>query len=369
MKQIMAVVGTRPEAIKMAPLVLELKRTKGIAVSVIFTGQHPTAPEEVFHAFGLSPDHVLCHNTDDTGLAGMSADLVLTLEKLFFIQKPDLVLVQGDTASAFAAGYAAFCAKIPVAHVEAGLRTYRMDAPFPEELYRRCLTLMSSLHFAPTGRAKRNLLEEGVEADSVYITGNTGVDALYMSLCNELGAPSFSIPGGKRILLFTAHRRENWGEPIAGMCRALCRLIREFPDTHAICPMHPNPLLRRVIEPILSGHERIQVIDPLDHVNFHRLMAASYLIFTDSGGVQEETVTLGIPTLVMRYSSERSEGIRSGVLKLAGSGEEGIYRRGHELLLPDSPLYYSMKRPSRIFGDGKASLRIARVLQERLCRS
>ncbi len=366
MKQIMAVVGTRPEAIKMGPVVQALRARTRFAVSTVFTGQHPTSPIAVFHAFGLSPDHLLSHDRGAEGLGERSGDLIAALEKLFQIQKPELVLVQGDTMSTYAGAYAAFCNRIPVAHIEAGLRTYRMDAPFPEEFYRRSVTLMSTLHFAPTPRAKRNLLEEGIAADRIYLTGNTVVDALMMSVCNRLHAPAFSVPGGKRILLFTAHRRESWGAPLAAMCRALRRLVEEFPDTVALVPMHLNPGLHQTVEPILGGHERIYLLPSLDFVNFHRLLSRSYLVFTDSGGIQEEAVTLGIPTLVMRLSNERNEGIASGVLRLAGNSEESIYTAGHGLLQPDSEKYQSMKRPSRIFGDGRAAQRIAAVLEKNL---
>lgn len=365
MKRIMVVLGTRPEAIKLCPLILELKKRRRFDVTVCSTGQHGTLLTRALEAFSVVPDVEL----PTEAMAGQTctsqcARILRDLEPILLQSKPDLVLVQGDTASAYAAALAAFHLHIPIGHVEAGLRTYRMEAPFPEELYRQSISLMAKYHFAPTPHARGNLLREGKAETAVYLTGNTVVDALKMSLAmprpRELRE---DFPAGARPVLFTAHRRENLGEPMRGMMRALRRLVETYDDLFALCPLHPNPAVREIAKEEWQGAERIRIIDPPDVIEFHRLLAQSYLVLTDSGGIQEETVSLGIPTVVMRYSSERSEGLRTGVLRLAGSGEEGIYSLAARLLRPGDEEYAAMRKPSRVFGDGKASCRIADVLE------
>jgi UDP-N-acetylglucosamine 2-epimerase (non-hydrolysing) len=360
----MIIMGTRPEAIKLCPLVLELKKRQGFKVSVCAVEQHSDMLRSVLETFGVKADFVLEIDRSHQSVGVLTALILGRVSHLLSAERPDLVLVQGDTATAFAAGLAAFYERIPVGHVEAGLRTYRLDAPFPEELHRRALSLFAKYHFAPTALSKRNLLREGIAESSVFKTGNTSVDALRMSLLGDLGDTSASLPAGKRLILFTAHRRESIGKPLFGMLRALCRVVEETPDVIALCPLHPNPQIRKIADEVLSGADRIRVIEPPGFVDFHHLLSKSYLVLTDSGGIQEETVTLGIPTVVMRYSSERTEGMYAGVLRLVGSGEEGIYEVVKRLLEQDSPEYAAMKKPSSVFGDGKASARIADLLEK-----
>lgn len=364
MKRILIVMGTRPEAIKLCPLVLELKKRQKSLVQVCAVEQHTAMLSGVLETFGVTADFTLALDREVGGVSSLTAEILEKVGKLLEAEKPDLVLVQGDTATAFAAGLAAFYHGVAVGHVEAGLRTYRMNAPFPEELHRRALSLFAKYHFAPTVLSKRNLLREGIDGRRVYQTGNTSVDALRMSLTGELGDASLRLPEGKRTILFTAHRRESLGAPLRGMLRALLRVVKETPDVVAICPLHPNPKIRKIAAEILSGEERIYVIEPPDFVRFHRLLASSYLVLTDSGGIQEETVTLGIPTVVMRYSSERTEGMCAGVLRLAGSDGESIYEVTKRLLEKDSPEYAAMKKPSAVFGDGRSAARIADILEK-----
>ncbi len=364
MKRIMIVMGTRPEAIKLCPLVLELKKRGRFEVLICSVKQHDAMQKSVLDAFSFNADFTLEIPREEDGVGNLTSQILLQTSRLFCTTKPDLVLVQGDTATAFAAALAAFYQKIPVGHIEAGLRTYRTDSPFPEELHREAITLLADYHFAPTLASKRNLLREGRAESSVYLTGNTVVDALRLSLSGALGNPPWQLPEGKRLLLFTAHRRENLGKPLQGMFCALRRVVEETPDLIAICPLHPNPQVRETAYKILSGVRGIRMIEPPGFVSFHRLLAKSDLVMTDSGGIQEEAVSLGIPTVVMRYSSERTEGMRAGVLKLVGSDENGIYEVVKRLLEPNSPEYAAMKKPSGVFGDGRASVRIADVLEK-----
>lgn len=364
MKRIMIIMGTRPEAIKLCPLVLELKKRKCFSVSVCAVEQHSDMLKDVLNIFGVAADFCLAIDRSHQSIGVLTSQILKKVGILLSAERPELVVVQGDTATAFASGFAAFYEGIPVAHVEAGLRTHRLDAPFPEELHRRALSLVAKYHFAPTLLSKRNLLREGIAENGIFQTGNTSVDALYMSLSGSLGGSSVSVPPEKRLLLFTAHRRESLGAPLVGMLHALRRVVAETPDVVALCPLHPNPEIRRLAAEVLSGAERIFVIDPPDFVDFHRLLSQSYLVLTDSGGIQEESVTLGVPTVVMRYSSERTEGMCAGVLRLVGSGEEGIYEVVKRLLEKDSSEYAAMKKPSAVFGDGRASERIADLLEK-----
>ena len=274
------------------------------------------------------------------------------------------MVVQGDTTSALFAGFAAFYRKIPLFHVEAGLRTHHLQSPFPEEMHRRALGLISDYHFAPTVTARENLLREGRAVERVFITGNTVVDALRYTLTEGKPRGEIEIPAGKRLVIFTAHRRESLGTSLCGMLRALVRIVQENPDIYVIFPVHHNPRVRSAAKEILSGIDRIRMIEPPDFVLFHHLLARAYLVLTDSGGIQEETTALGIPTLVMRYSSERTEGMRAGVLKLVGCEEDSIASVANRLLVPDSEEYTAMRKPSAVFGDGNASRRIAERMKK-----
>ena len=366
MKRIMVALGTRPEAIKLCPVVAELKKRRDTEVIVVSSGQHRAMLDGALQDFEIVPDVDLNVMRAGQGTSGLYARILADFERILRQKKPDVLLVQGDTATACAAAQAAFYEQIPIGHVEAGLRTHHIHSPFPEEMHRRTISLMSDFHFAPTVGASKNLLREGVDEKRIFITGNTVVDALRYTLSAKQGDREVlpSLPSGARLLVFTAHRREHLGTTLEGMLRALRRIVDAFLDVVAVCPVHQNPSVKETVESILAGHERIVCIEPPSVIPFHRLLSKSALILTDSGGVQEEATALGIPTVVMRYSTERTEGIFAGNLRLAGSGEEGIFDTARLLLRPDSELYESMKRPSRVFGDGNASAKIADALEK-----
>ncbi len=362
MKRIMLVMGTRPEAIKLCPLVLELRAREDMEVQTVSTGQHREMLTDAMRAFAVEPDWKMDVLREGQSTSELVSSILQKTDALLYEQKPDMILVQGDTATAFAAGLAAFYRGIPLGHVEAGLRTYQARSPFPEEMHRRAVSLYADYHFAPTVTAKRNLSREGIPDSRIFITGNTVIDAMRITLSQAPENP-IGIPRGCRLLLFTAHRRESIGEPLCAMLRALRRLVENHPDVYAVFPVHRNPAVREAAREILGDTQRIRMIDPPDVRTFHHLLSQAYLIMTDSGGIQEEAVALGIPTVVMRYSSERTEGMRSGVLKLAGSDEEGIVSLTSRLLQKNSDEYCAMRRPSPVYGDGNASRRIVDALQ------
>ena len=363
MERILIVMGTRPEAIKLCPLVLELKRRKKHEILVCATGQHRSMLDSVLRAFHVKPDFDLDVMRTGQTLSSVTARILKGLDEIYTAERPSLVIVQGDTTTAFAGALAAFHKRIPIAHVEAGLRTYHMDSPYPEEFHRQVIGLIAKWHFAPGEEAKENLLREGKKNKSVFVTGNTVVDALRFTLGNDFHRPSWDLPTDYRLILFTAHRRESMGSQMRGMFTALKRLVEEFPDVIAVCPLHHNPQVRNAAE-VIRGHERIRVIEPPDILSFHQLLARTYLAITDSGGIQEEAVALGIPTIVTRYSTERGEGIKAGVLRLAGCSEDGIVNLGRELLAPDSKEYRKMKKPASVYGNGDASAHIADILEK-----
>ena len=364
MKRIMIVMGTRPEAIKLCPPVRELKKRGKFEVTVVSTGQHRAMLDSALAAFSIKPDFDMNVMKEGLGTSDMTARILHETDGLLRAKKPDLVMVQGDTTSAFAAALAAFHREISVAHVEAGLRTYHMHSPFPEEFHRQAISLVADYHFAPTVTAKRNLVREGKSESRIFITGNTVVDALRITLTEQKPATEWNIPSGYRLLLFTAHRRESIGEPLREMLRALRRVVESTPDVIAVFPVHPNPAVRRITAEILAGTPRLRMIEPPETVSFHHLLSRAYLVMTDSGGIQEEACALGIPTLVMRYSSERTEGMRAGVLRLAGCREDGIAMLTERLLKTDSEEYAAMRKPSAVYGDGNASARIADILEK-----
>ena len=363
MERIMIIMGTRPEAIKLCPLILELKKRKKHEVLVCSTGQHRSMLDSVLQAFSVKPDFDLDVMRTGQTLSSITSRILKGLDEILTAERPDLVIVQGDTTTAFAGALAAFHRRIPVAHIEAGLRTYHIDSPYPEEFHRQVIGLVTKWHFAPTEVAQENLLQEGKKKKTVFVTGNTVVDALRFTLGNDFGRPSWNLPTDYRLILFTAHRRESMGMQMRGLFSALRQLVDEFPDVIAVCPLHHNPQVRSAAE-IIKGRERIRVIEPPDILSFHQLLARTYLVITDSGGIQEEAVALGIPTIVTRYSTERSEGIKAGVLRLAGCSEKGILNLGRELLKPNSKEYKKMKKPASVYGDGDASIRIADILEK-----
>ncbi len=355
--------GTRPEAIKLCPLILELRRRSDVFdVQVCSTGQHRAMLDNALEAFSVKPDFDLDAMRTGQTAADLTGRILRRMDEIFEAETPELVLVQGDTTSAFSAALAAFHRGIPIGHIEAGLRTYHMHDPFPEEFHRQAISLIADYHFAPTVSAKRNLLREGKHESRIYVTGNTVVDAMRLTLTGRRPYSDWNIPPDMRMLLFTAHRKESIGEKLCGMLRALRRIVEDTPDLIVYYPVHHNPEVRRAAIDILKGIPRIRMIEPPEIVSFHHLLSRAYLILTDSGGIQEEASVLGIPTVVMRYSSERTEGMRAGVLKLAGCAEQGIYELTKRLLAPKSGDYELMKRPSAIYGDGNASVRIADIL-------
>jgi UDP-N-acetylglucosamine 2-epimerase (non-hydrolysing) len=363
MKRIMIIMGTRPEAIKLCPLVHELKKRKHHEILLCSTGQHRSMLDSVLRAFKVKPDFDLDVMRTGQTLSSVTARILKGLDEILAAEHPNLVIVQGDTTTAFAGALAAFHKRIPVAHVEAGLRTYHIDSPYPEEFHRQTIGLIAKWHFAPTEAAVENLVREGKKQKNIFVTGNTVVDALRFTLGNDFHRPSWNISSDYRLLLFTAHRRESMGARMKEMFSALRRLVDEFPDVMAVCPLHHNPQVRKAAEEIRS-HERIRIIEPPDILSFHQLLARSYLVITDSGGIQEEAVALGIPTLVTRYATERTEGIKAGVLRLAGCSEEGIFNLGKTLLQPNSKEYKKMKVPASVYGNGDASKKIADILEK-----
>ena len=362
MKKIMLVFGTRPEAIKMCPLVNELKARKNLETIVCVTGQHRQMLDQVLEAFHVAPDYDLSIMKEKQTLFDITTNILLRIREVLEAEKPDVVLVHGDTSTTFVTALACFYLQIPVGHVEAGLRTYNIYSPYPEEFNRQAVGIISAYNFAPTELSKENLLKEGKNPQSIYVTGNTAIDALKTTVREDYTHPELAWAEGSRLILITAHRRENLGEPMKNMFRAIRRCMDEHPDLKAIYPIHMNPLVRQTADEILGGEERIRIIEPLEVLDFHNFLARSYMILTDSGGIQEEAPSLGKPVLVMRDTTERPEGIAAGTLKLVGTDEEVIYRN-FKLLLEDPEEYAKMSNASNPYGDGFACKRIADVLE------
>lgn len=365
MKTIMLVFGTRPEAIKMCPLVNELKTREGIRTLVCVTGQHRQMLDQVLEAFGVTPDYDLAIMKERQTLFDVTTNILNGIKAVLEEAKPDVVLVHGDTSTTFVTALACFYLQIPVGHVEAGLRTYNLYSPYPEEFNRQAVSILAKYNFAPTERSRENLLKEGRDPSSIFVTGNTAIDALKTTVRPDYTHPELTWAADSRLILITAHRRENLGAPMEHMFRAIRRVMDRHPDVKAIYPIHMNPVVRKTARDILGDDDRIHLIEPLDVLDFHNFMARSYLILTDSGGIQEEAPSLGKPVLVMRDTTERPEGIDAGTLKLVGTQEETIYRE-FERLLDDEDAYAQMARASNPYGDGFACRRIADVLSSRL---
>lgn len=361
-KKIMLVFGTRPEAIKMGPVINELKSRETFNVIVCVTGQHRQMLDSVLQIFHITPDYDLDIMKDRQTLFDITSGVLKGLKPILEKERPDVVLVHGDTSTTFAAALACFYLQIPVGHVEAGLRTYDISSPYPEEFNREAVSIISRYNFAPTQLAKENLVREGKNPDTIWITGNTACDALKTTVRESYSHPELDWAKGSRLILITAHRRENLGEPMRHMFRAIRRVMDEHPDVKAIYPIHMNPAVRDVANEIFEGEDRLHLIEPLDVLDFHNFMKPSYLILTDSGGIQEEAPSLGKPVLVMRDTTERPEGIAAGTLKLVGTDEETIYRE-FSRLLSDQAEYEAMSKASNPYGDGHASERIADVLE------
>ena len=363
MKKVMLIFGTRPEAIKMCPLVNELKSRKGLETIVCVTGQHRQMLDQVLNVFDVKPDYDLSIMKDKQTLFDVTTNILNRIKEVLEKEKPNIVLVHGDTSTTFVAALACFYLQIPVGHVEAGLRTYNIYSPYPEEFNRQAVSIISKYNFAPTEHSKNNLLQEGKSEESIYVVGNTAIDALKTTVRNDYKHEILEWVDNSRLIMLTAHRRENLGEPLKNMFSAIKRIVDEFEDIKVIYPIHMNPAVRNVADEILGNCERIKIIEPLEVLDFHNFLAKSYLILTDSGGIQEEAPSLGKPVLVMRDTTERPEGIKAGTLKLVGTDTEVIYAEMKKLL-EDKTEYEKMSKASNPYGDGFACKRIADILCE-----
>ena len=360
--KVMTIFGTRPEAIKMAPLVLELEKHSAKIESIVtVTAQHREMLDQVLEIFKIEPDYDLNIMQDRQTLMDVTSRGLQGLDKIMKEVKPHIVLVHGDTTTTFIAGLAAFYNHVVIGHVEAGLRTWNKNSPYPEEINRQLTGVLSDLHFSPTKLSAQNLIFENKSDKHIYITGNTAIDALFTTVVEGYHHPILDIVGDDRLILVTAHRRENLGEPMRNMFRAIKRLVDKYGDVQVVYPVHMNPVVRELASEILGNNRRIHLIDPLDVIDFHNIAARTHLILTDSGGVQEEAPSLGVPVLVLRDTTERPEGIEAGTLKLAGTEEETIFDLADELL-SDEEEYNKMARASNPYGDGHASERIVKSI-------
>lgn len=365
MKKVMVVFGTRPEAIKMCPVVNELKKSSSLQTIVCVTGQHRQMLDMVLDAFDVIPEYDLSIMKDRQTLFDVTTNILNRIREVLENEKPDLVLVHGDTSTTFVTALACFYLQIPVGHVEAGLRTFNIYSPYPEEFNRQAVSIISSFNFAPTEVSRQNLLSEGKKEETIFVTGNTAIDALKTTVKKEYTHPELTWADGSRLVLITAHRRENLGEPMRNMFSAIHRVLDENPDVKAIYPIHMNPVVREIAAEKLGQDDRIHLIEPLDVLDFHNFMARCHIILTDSGGIQEEAPSLGKPVLVMRDTTERPEGIEAGTLKLVGTKEQTIYREFTKLL-KDEEAYHAMARAVNPYGDGHASERIVKVIEQYL---
>lgn len=363
MKTVMLVFGTRPEAIKMCPLVNELKTRDAIKTVVCVTGQHRQMLDQVLEAFDVTPDYDLSIMKDKQTLFDITTNILNGIGTVLDEVKPDVVLVHGDTSTTFVTALACFYKQIPVGHVEAGLRTHNIYSPYPEEFNRQAVSIVSQYNFAPTELSAENLRREGRTEENIYVTGNTAIDALKTTVRDTYTHPELEWAADSRLIMITAHRRENLGEPMHNMFRAIRRIMDEHPDVKAIYPIHMNPVVRQAAEEELGGCDRIHIIEPLEVLDFHNFLSRSYMILTDSGGIQEEAPSLGKPVLVMRDTTERPEGIKAGTLKLVGTDEQVIYDN-FKLLLEDTTAYDAMAKASNPYGDGFACKRIADILEK-----
>ena len=365
MKKVMLIFGTRPEAIKMCPLVLELERHPEFETVVCVTGQHRQMLDQILDCFHVEPKYDLCIMREKQTLFDVTINILDKLRSILETEKPDVALVHGDTSTAFVTALACFYMQIPVGHVEAGLRTWNLSSPFPEEFNRQAVDLLARFYFAPTENSRQNLLNEGKPDAHIHVTGNTVIDALDTTVRTRYSHPEIEWAHGSRLLLLTAHRRENLGQHMRDMFTAIRRIVDDTPDVKVIYPMHMNPAVRDMAHACFDGQERIHMIEPLDVLDFHNLMARAYLILTDSGGIQEEAPALGKPVLVMRDTTERPEGVQAGTLRLVGTEEDTIYSAVHELL-NDEASYVEMSHAANPYGDGQASRRIAEILAREL---
>ncbi len=361
MKKIMTVFGTRPEAIKMCPLVNEIKKREELEVIVCVTAQHRQMLDQVLSTFEIEPDYDLNIMKDRQTLFDITTGVLNGIREVLEKERPDVVLVHGDTSTTFVTALACFYLQIPVGHVEAGLRTYNIYSPYPEEFNREAVSIISQYNFAPTELSKENLVREGREPNNIYVTGNTVIDAMQHTVRDNYTHPELEWVGDDKLIFITAHRRENLGEPMHNMFRAIRRVLDEHPDCKAVYPIHMNPVVREAADEELGGCDRIHIIEPIEVFDCHNFEARSYLCLTDSGGIQEECPSYGVPVLVMRDTTERPEGVEAGTLKLVGTDEETIYKT-FKLLLEDKSEYSKMSKACNPYGDGHACERIANIL-------
>ncbi|MBP5303926.1 MAG: UDP-N-acetylglucosamine 2-epimerase (non-hydrolyzing) [Clostridia bacterium] len=361
-KKIMTVFGTRPEAIKICPVILELKKREAFDVVVCVTAQHRQMLDQVLDKFGIVPDYDLNIMKERQTLFEITESVLRGMKTVLEEVRPDVVLVHGDTSTTFVTALACFYLKIPVGHVEAGLRTYNIYAPYPEEFNREAVSLVSQYNFAPTPLARDNLLKEGRQEKTIYVTGNTVIDAMQHTVTENYTHPELEWVGDSKLIFITAHRRENLGEPMHRMFRAIRRVLEEHPECKAVYPIHMNPEVREAANAELGDCQQIHIIEPLDVFDCHNFEARSYLCLTDSGGIQEECPSYGVPVLVMREVTERPEGVKAGTLKIVGTSEEVIYST-FKKLLEDEKEYLAMSHACNPYGDGQASKRIADILE------
>lgn len=362
--KVMSIFGTRPEAIKMAPLVKALQTDNRFESVVTVTAQHREMLDQVLTVFAIEPDYDLDIMKLGQTLTGITTKVLMELEPILQKERPDIVLVHGDTTTAYAAATAAFYQQIPVGHVEAGLRTWNKQSPYPEEANRQLIDVLADFHFAPTKESQQNLLKENRDPQTIFVTGNTAIDAMNYTIQSDYVHPELSGVAGTQILL-TMHRRENLGQPMAEVFRALARIAKEYPSIHVVFPMHKNPQVREIAKKILGNIDNVALIEPLDVIDFHNVANQSALILTDSGGVQEEAPSLGVPVLVLRNTTERPEGIAAGTLKLIGTEEDTVYQETKRLL-DDKAAYQKMAHAENPYGDGKTSQRIVEILAQKL---
>lgn len=366
MKKILVVFGTRPEAIKMCPLVLELRKRAKFKTVVCVTGQHRQMLDQVLETFDIVPDFDLSIMKNQQTLFDITITVLEKIKNILQEVRPDIVLVHGDTSTTFVTALAAFYLQIPIGHVEAGLRTYNVFSPYPEEFNRQAVSIISNYNFVPTSRAKNNLISEGKVKSSIYITGNTVIDAMQHTVRASYSHPELEWVGDDKLIFITVHRRENLGSPMRNIFRAIRRVLDERTDCKAIYPIHMNPLVREIAKQELEGCNRIHIIEPLEVIDCHNFEARSFLCLTDSGGIQEECPSFGVPVLVLRDTTERPEGIEAGVLRLVGTDEETISST-FKLLLEDSEEYERMSHACNPYGDGSASKRIADIIEYGEC--
>lgn len=366
MKTVMLVFGTRPEAIKMCPLVNELKKRESIKTIVCVTAQHRQMLDQVLEVFNVVPDYDLSIMKEQQTLFDITTNILNKIKAVLEEVKPDIVLVHGDTSTTFVTALACFYLQIPVGHVEAGLRTYNIYSPYPEEFNREAVSIISKYNFAPTNVAKDNLLKEGKDESTIYVTGNTVIDAMKHTVVEDYKHPELDWVGDDKLIFITAHRRENLGEPMHNMFRAIRRVLDEHPDCKAVYPIHMNPIVRKAAEEELGDCDRIHIVEPIEVFDCHNFEARCYLCLTDSGGIQEECPSYGKPVLVMRDTTERPEGVAAGTLRLVGTDEETIYKNFKELL-EDKSAYEKMAHACNPYGDGYACERIADILENKRC--